>query len=234
MGGSFLQMVFVGFMVCGVLAGYIADRYGRWKVGNCWFYLQRPLIFLFLCLLFCWVSMFHLGSVWRLCVECLFFSAHIVCSNIWLVYLPAQHGGLRRRRGVTGVSSHLASIQWKSCSLNDWITIVSLLFRFVLKTEFIPAKYRAYLLPLGTVSSSSISILFTSKMKQTEAMILFSCQIFWMTGSMLIILLGMLVVPTMGWRWMIRLSITPSIILIFLFKVQVLLHVFVAVAPVLS
>ncbi|MEQ2186420.1 hypothetical protein GOODEAATRI_028220, partial [Goodea atripinnis] len=48
--------------------------------------------------------------------------------------------------------------------------------------------------------------------------------IFWMTGSMLIILLGMLVVPTMGWRWMIRLSITPSIILIFLFKVQDLLH----------
>ncbi|XP_042338513.1 putative transporter SVOPL [Plectropomus leopardus] len=39
-----------------------------------------------------------------------------------------------------------------------------------------------------------------------------------MTGSMLIIILGMLVVPTMGWRWMVRLSVTPSIVLIFLFK----------------
>uniref|UniRef100_A0A3Q4HTY5 SVOP-like n=1 Tax=Neolamprologus brichardi TaxID=32507 RepID=A0A3Q4HTY5_NEOBR len=46
----------------------------------------------------------------------------------------------------------------------------------------------------------------------------FVCQIFWMLGSMLIIILGMLVVPTLGWRWMIRISVTPSIILIFLFK----------------
>lgn len=28
------QMVFLGFMVCGVLAGYVADRYGRWKVTH--------------------------------------------------------------------------------------------------------------------------------------------------------------------------------------------------------
>ncbi|XP_028254150.1 putative transporter SVOPL [Parambassis ranga] len=27
-------MVFLGFMVCGVLGGYVADRYGRWKVRN--------------------------------------------------------------------------------------------------------------------------------------------------------------------------------------------------------
>ncbi|XP_027139640.1 putative transporter SVOPL isoform X3 [Larimichthys crocea] len=63
---------------------------------------------------------------------------------------------------------------------------------FVLKTEFIPEKHRAFLLPLASI--------------------------FWMIGSMLIILLGMLVVPTLGWRWMIRISVTPSIILIFLFK----------------
>ncbi|XP_041637301.1 putative transporter SVOPL [Cheilinus undulatus] len=63
---------------------------------------------------------------------------------------------------------------------------------FVLKTEFIPAKHRAILLPLVTI--------------------------FWMAGSMLIILLGMLLIPTLGWRWMIRISITPSIILIFLFR----------------
>ncbi len=45
-------------------------------------------------------------------------------------------------------------------------------------------------------------------------------QIFWMLGSMLIIILGMTVVPTMGWRWMIRFSIIPSIILIGLFMVS--------------
>lgn len=44
-------------------------------------------------------------------------------------------------------------------------------------------------------------------------------QIFWMLGSMLIIVLGMFLVPTLGWRWMIRLSVTPSIVLVFLFKV---------------
>lgn len=63
---------------------------------------------------------------------------------------------------------------------------------FVLKTEFIPAKHRAVLLPLASI--------------------------FWMVGSMLIIILGMVVVPTLGWRWMIRFSVTPSIILIFLFR----------------
>lgn len=39
---------------------------------------------------------------------------------------------------------------------------------------------------------------------------------------MLIIILGMLLVPTLGWRWMIRVSIAPSLILIFLFKVCLL------------
>lgn len=43
-----------------------------------------------------------------------------------------------------------------------------------------------------------------------------------MIGSMLIIILGMLLVPTLGWRWMIRVSIAPSLILIFLFKVCLL------------
>lgn len=38
---------------------------------------------------------------------------------------------------------------------------------------------------------------------------------------MLIVLLGMLLVPSLGWRWMIRVSIAPSVILIFLFKVGV-------------
>ncbi|XP_038564606.1 putative transporter SVOPL isoform X1 [Micropterus salmoides] len=129
-------MVFLGFMVCGVLSGYIADRYGRWKVvfGG-----------------FVWSAYFSLLT-------------SFAPSYGWFIFLRSMVGC-----GVAGVSQG-----------------------FVLKTEFIPEKYRAFLLPLATV--------------------------FWMLGSMLIILLGMLVVPTLGWRWMIRISVSPSIILIFLFK----------------
>ncbi|XP_061570234.1 putative transporter SVOPL [Cololabis saira] len=129
-------MVFLGFMACGVLSGYLADRYGRWKVvfGG-----------------FVWSAYFSLLT-------------SFAPSYGWFIFLRSMVGC-----GVAGVSQG-----------------------FVLKTEFFPAKYRALMLPLASV--------------------------FWMTGSMLIILLGMLVVPTMGWRWMIRLSVTPSIILIFLFK----------------
>ncbi|KAM4569748.1 putative transporter SVOPL isoform 2-T3 [Odontesthes bonariensis] len=129
-------MVFLGFMLCGVLGGYIADRYGRWKVvfGG-----------------FVWSAYFSLLT-------------SFAPSYGWFIFLRSMVGC-----GVAGVSQG-----------------------FVLKTEFIPAKHRAFLLPLATI--------------------------FWMMGSMLIIILGMLVVPTLGWRWMIRLSVTPSIILIFLFK----------------
>ncbi|KAI3366581.1 hypothetical protein L3Q82_009195, partial [Scortum barcoo] len=146
-------MVFLGFMVCGVLGGYIADRFGRWKgiAGSPG--LGRN----------------GAGGVRRLCVERLLLSSHLVRSFARLVHLPAQHGGLLGVANVAGVSQG-----------------------FVLKTEFIPAKHRAVLLPLATI--------------------------FWMVGSMLIIILGMLVVPTLGWRWMIRISVTPSVILIFLFK----------------
>ncbi|XP_039999213.1 putative transporter SVOPL isoform X2 [Xiphias gladius] len=129
-------MVFFGFMVCGVLGGYIADRYGRWKVvfGG-----------------FVWSAYFS-------------FLTSFAPSYGWFVFLRSMVGC-----GVAGVSQG-----------------------FVLKTEFIPTKYRTYLLPLATI--------------------------FWMIGSMLIIVLGMVVVPSLGWRWMIRLSVTPSVILIFLFK----------------
>lgn len=40
-----------------------------------------------------------------------------------------------------------------------------------------------------------------------------------MCGSMLIIALAMWVVPTLGWRWMIRISVAPSVALLYLFKV---------------
>ncbi|XP_036374339.1 putative transporter SVOPL [Megalops cyprinoides] len=129
-------MVFLGFMVCGVLSGYVADRYGRWKVvfGG-----------------FVWGAYFSLLT-------------SFAPSYGWFIFLRSMVGC-----GVAGTSQG-----------------------FVLKTEFIPAKYRASLLPLASI--------------------------FWMVGSMLIIILGMTVVPTLGWRWMIRLSVIPSIILILLFQ----------------
>uniref|UniRef100_A0A3P8UXQ3 SVOP-like n=1 Tax=Cynoglossus semilaevis TaxID=244447 RepID=A0A3P8UXQ3_CYNSE len=129
-------MVFLGFMLCGVLSGYISDRYGRWKVvfGG-----------------FVWSAYFSLLT-------------SFAPTYSWFIFLRSLVGC-----GVAAVSQG-----------------------FVLKTEFIPAKHRANLLPLATI--------------------------FWMLGSMLIILLGMEVVPTLGWRWMIRISVAPSILLIFLFK----------------
>ncbi|XP_030210908.1 putative transporter SVOPL isoform X1 [Gadus morhua] len=128
-------MVFLGFMLCGALSGYVADRYGRWKVVVAGFF---------------WSAYFS-------------FLTSYAPSYGWFIFLRSLVGC-----GVAGVSQG-----------------------FVLKTEFIPARHRAYLLPLATI--------------------------FWMLGSMLIIVLGMTVVPTYGWRWMIRLSVTPSVVLLFLF-----------------
>ncbi|XP_076861330.1 putative transporter SVOPL [Brachyhypopomus gauderio] len=129
-------MVFLGYMVCGVLCGYVADKYGRWKVvfGG-----------------FVWASYFSLLT-------------SFAPTYGWFIFLRSMVGC-----GVAATSQG-----------------------FVLKTEFIPAKYRSSLLPLASI--------------------------FWMLGSMIIIILGMTVVPTMGWRWMIRLSIIPSLILIGLFQ----------------
>lgn len=129
-------MVFFGYMLCGVVCGYIADRYGRWTVvfGG-----------------FVWAAYFSLLTS---------FSP----TYGWFIFLRSLVGC-----GVAATSQG-----------------------FVLKTEFIPSKYRSSLLPLASV--------------------------FWMVGSMLIIVLGMTVVPTLGWRWMIRISIVPSVILIILFR----------------
>uniref|UniRef100_W5KRF6 SVOP-like n=1 Tax=Astyanax mexicanus TaxID=7994 RepID=W5KRF6_ASTMX len=131
-------MVFLGFMICGVLCGYVADKYGRWKVvfGG-----------------FVWAAYFSLLT-------------SFAPSYGWFIFLRSMVGC-----GVAATSQG-----------------------FVLKTEFIPAKHRAFLLPLASI--------------------------FWMVGSLLIIILGMTVVPTLGWRWMIRFSIIPSLILIGLFQVK--------------
>uniref|UniRef100_A0A8C9RDA8 SVOP-like n=1 Tax=Scleropages formosus TaxID=113540 RepID=A0A8C9RDA8_SCLFO len=132
------NMVFLGFMICGVLSGYVADKYGRWKVVT---------------------GGFVLSSYFSLLTS-------FAPSYVWFIFLRSLVGC-----GVAGTSQG-----------------------FVLKTEFIPAKYRAWLLPLSSI--------------------------FWMVGSMLIIILGLTVVPTMGWRWMIRFSVVPSIVLLGLFQVS--------------
>ncbi|XP_040514709.1 putative transporter SVOPL isoform X3 [Gallus gallus] len=62
----------------------------------------------------------------------------------------------------------------------------------IIKTEFLPTKYRGYMLPLS--------------------------QVFWLAGSLLIIGLASVVNPTIGWRWLIRIASIPGIILIMVFK----------------
>ncbi|KFW89699.1 Putative transporter SVOPL [Phalacrocorax carbo] len=85
-------------------------------------------------------------------------------SYIWFVFLRAMVGG--------GVSGHAQGL--------------------IIKTEFLPTKYRGYMLPLS--------------------------QVFWLAGSLLIIGLAWVVNPTIGWRWLIRIASIPGILLILVFK----------------
>ncbi|KAM9311440.1 putative transporter SVOPL [Gastrophryne carolinensis] len=62
----------------------------------------------------------------------------------------------------------------------------------IIKTEFLPKKYRGYMLPLA--------------------------QLFWLGGSLLVIGVGSVVNPTLGWRWLVRIASIPGIILILVFR----------------
>ncbi|XP_069820125.1 putative transporter SVOPL [Dendropsophus ebraccatus] len=62
----------------------------------------------------------------------------------------------------------------------------------IIKTEFLPKNSRGYMLPLS--------------------------QLFWLAGSLLIIGLGSVVIPTLGWRWLVRFASIPGIILMLVFK----------------
>ncbi|XP_040201338.1 putative transporter SVOPL [Rana temporaria] len=62
----------------------------------------------------------------------------------------------------------------------------------IIKTEFLPKTCRGYMLPLS--------------------------QLFWLAGSLLIIGVGSVVNPTLGWRWLVRLASIPGIILVIVFR----------------
>nr|XP_045016854.1 putative transporter SVOPL isoform X1 [Jaculus jaculus] len=64
--------------------------------------------------------------------------------------------------------------------------------RLIIMTEFLPTKFRGYMLPLS--------------------------QVFWLAGSLLIISLASVVIPTIGWRWLIRIASIPGIVLVMAFK----------------
>uniref|UniRef100_A0A8D0GGG7 SVOP like n=1 Tax=Sphenodon punctatus TaxID=8508 RepID=A0A8D0GGG7_SPHPU len=85
-------------------------------------------------------------------------------SYIWFVFLRTMVG--------CGVSGHAQGL--------------------IIKTEFLPTKYRGYMLPLT--------------------------QVFWLAGSLMIICLASVINPTIGWRWLIRIASIPGIILILVFK----------------
>ncbi|XP_020656140.3 putative transporter SVOPL [Pogona vitticeps] len=85
-------------------------------------------------------------------------------SYIWFVFLRTMVG--------CGVSGHAQGL--------------------VIKTEFLPKKYRGYMLPLS--------------------------QVFWLAGSLLIIGLASVINPTIGWRWLVRIASIPGILLILAFK----------------
>ncbi|XP_078424637.1 putative transporter SVOPL isoform X1 [Cetorhinus maximus] len=129
-------MVFLGFMSCSWVWGYLADRFGRWKI---------------LLLVTVWSS-YYSGLT------------SFAQTYGWFVFLRSMVG--------CGVAGHSQG--------------------FILMTEFMPTKYRGRILPLG--------------------------QIFWLLGSTIEILLAYLIIPTLGWRWLVRISTIPSIVLLVLFK----------------
>ncbi|KAM5255763.1 putative transporter SVOPL [Ctenodactylus gundi] len=85
-------------------------------------------------------------------------------SYIWFVFLRTMVG--------CGVSGHAQGL--------------------IIKTEFLPTRFRGYMLPLS--------------------------QVFWLAGSLLIIGLASVVIPTIGWRWLVRIASIPGIVLIMAFK----------------
>ncbi|XP_038010872.1 putative transporter SVOPL isoform X1 [Motacilla alba alba] len=106
----------------------------------------------------------------------LFLPADLVCPIIHLVCVPAGHG----RRWRVGPCARVRLCKPPSQR------------RLIIKTEFLPTKYRGYMLPLS--------------------------QVFWLAGSLLIIGLASVVNPTMGWRWLIRIASIPGILLILVFR----------------
>ncbi|OBS78824.1 hypothetical protein A6R68_18783 [Neotoma lepida] len=146
-------MVFFGYMVSSILFGLLADRYGRWKVGQA----MQVLVTSSLSLLQILLLSFLWGAYFSLLTS---FSP----SYVWFVFLRTMVG--------CGVSGHAQGL--------------------IIKTEFLPTKYRGYMLPLS--------------------------QVFWLAGSLLIISMASVVIPTIGWRWLIRIASIPGIILIMAFK----------------
>lgn len=91
------QMVFFGYMVFSIVLGLLADRYGRWKVSDCWEHLvlflapQESPAWLSLCLndpnscpFADPAALLPLGS--------LFLPADLICPILHLVCVPAGHG----------------------------------------------------------------------------------------------------------------------------------------------
>ena len=56
-------------------------------------------------------------------------------------------------------------------------------------------------------------------------------QVFWLTGSLLIIGLASMVIPTIGWRWLIRITSIPGIVLTVAFMVTKLMGSLLASPP---
>ncbi|XP_032804853.2 putative transporter SVOPL isoform X2 [Petromyzon marinus] len=129
-------MVFFGFMLSSGPCGFLADRYGRWKV---------------LLLVTIW------SSYWSGISS---FSP----TYGWFVFLRFLMGC-----GIGGQSQG-----------------------FVLMSEFMPSTARGRVLPMS--------------------------QVFWVLGSLLEVVLAYLILPTLGWAWLIRISTIPSFVLLIAFK----------------
>uniref|UniRef100_UPI00398E7F30 putative transporter SVOPL n=1 Tax=Pristiophorus japonicus TaxID=55135 RepID=UPI00398E7F30 len=132
-------------------------------------------------------------------VTTMVFLGFMAWSGVW-GYLADRHGRWKVLLLATVWSSYYSGVTSFAPTYGWFVFLRSMVGcgvaghsqGFILMTEFMPSKYRGRILPLG--------------------------QIFWLIGSTIEILLAYLIVPTLGWRWLVRISTIPSIILLVVFK----------------
>ncbi|XP_067907151.1 putative transporter SVOPL isoform X4 [Heterodontus francisci] len=132
-------------------------------------------------------------------VTTMVFLGFMSCSWIW-GYFADRYGRWKVLLLVTVWSSYYSGLTSFAHTYGWFVFLRSMVGcgvagqsqGFILMTEFMPSKYRGRILPLG--------------------------QIFWLMGSTIEILLAYLIIPTLGWRWLVRISTIPSIILLVVFK----------------
>lgn len=105
---------------------------------------------------------------------------------------------------------------------------MSVFTRVTLYAEFLPMKSRATCILLIEVSCTIIPLIYDLPRKHSRQIgvlynLVFVFQVFWAVGTVFEVLLAILVMPTLGWRWLLGLSTIPLFIFAILCFVSMIL-----------